>query len=188
MFKQIALAAAIAAASVACSCPVSAAVSYDYTAFNSFDSIAQLGVVGGAFTYIAPSFITSETPLPAASLSSCSFNAAASPATCLAVDFDPIVFLNQQVVGFFGGVSGLLGGANYLFDGTTFVTPGLHFTDQYNGVHDGALVVSGLPEPAIWTVIFLGLASLGVTIRRRHIAIQRLSQDLLKKEEHDERR
>jgi hypothetical protein len=118
---------AVVAAIIGCwSISSSAAVRYDFNAFASLDTHPQLGAVSGAFSYIAPAAVSSDT---------------------------------------------------------TFATPGVHYTHRYTGLQAGKLIVVVLPEPAIWATVLLGLAALGVTIRIRHRAIQRLREKVLAEEE-----
>jgi hypothetical protein len=172
MRKQFGLVAAVLIAIAACSCPVSAAVRYDFKGSYA-DPYASFT---GSFTYVAPTFITSNTVVTPGVLSSCTVDIN-GPATCHEVDFYPAALPSAgDQVDFFGDRLGSIEGFHFgAFDDTAFVTPGVHHgVSLLAGALAAELGVTLLPEPAAWTIVLLGLGAIGAIIRWRHEGIRRL--------------
>jgi MYXO-CTERM domain-containing protein len=168
MLKQLGLAAAVLAAVGSGS--ASASVRHDFTGSYS-DPFYKFT---GSFTYVVPTFITSNTGVTPGSLSSCSVDVN-GPATCHEVASYPAASPSSgDQIDFFGERRGSVEGFRFgAFDDMAFVSPSRHGLDLLSGAL-AQLTASILPEPDAWTFVLLGLGGLGVTIRRRHDAIRRL--------------
>ena len=176
MRKLFSLAAAAVATIVAYAAPASATVLYEFKAFDLINDDPRFGSISGAFTYSAPTFITSDTTVPVGSLSSCTFNSTAGPATCTdqLINFD---IPPNDVIEFSGSVQGNDINVFYYFDGTALGTPGVHDSVVFGADQAAELTVSvvgggsGAPEPAIWIVMLIGFGGLGVVMRLHQRAL-----------------
>ena len=161
------LVAAAAGLAFVLSAPADAAVRYDFKALSSYDHGPFFGVTTGGFVYDAPSFITTDTIVPASALVSCSVTSTAGPVACWQQEFafDAVLF----------GVLSPIGGGqiNYFFPTGAFGAVGTYKTIYFHGFQDGTLVVSkvtagpGVPEPATWATLILGFGAVGSLVRRR---------------------
>jgi hypothetical protein len=155
MLRHFGLAVAAAATITLCPDLASASVRYDFTSFSVI-----LGYTG-SFTYDAPTFITSNTTVPAGSMSSCTVT---TPGViCTRADFG--FFNTYDQVGFATDDGSFDTEGFYYFDSTAFVTPGVHNNVLLVGEQDAQLTVSIVPEPSIWVMMLLGFGGLGAMMR-----------------------
>ena len=119
-----------------------------------------------SFTYIASSFITQDTLVPASALSECStgYNA-----TCLGINF------LVSSPGWGGGPGQVVQIAftdgivnpNYYFPLAAFTVNGTYSTVFYQGANTGILTVTVVPEPASGFLVMGPLATLLIRAYRK---------------------
>ena len=166
---RIMAAAAVATTLATSSGAASAAVDYEFQAFSSFP-VANGETFSGSFSATLPGFVTSDTPLPVASLASCTAISNLGPASCLdqalLVSFNPayatvefeVSSANTPDIGIF-----------YYFDPSAFSAPGTYDTIVFGGDQAGELIVKSagtVPEPGSWLLMAAGVAALASRRRR----------------------
>lgn len=158
MLKIVAIALAVLAAS-----PATAAVNYDFTAYD-FN-----GQSLGGFTLTTPDFLTG-TPSNPAVVSSAQFDSCTLVGGCgdASFSYDPGLFGAGHDVLAFGGPQIA---AIYFFAGGAFSTPGAYTPANADiPTATGRLVVSQgvapVPEPGEWAMLAAGLAVAGGFARR----------------------
>jgi len=147
-----------------------AAVTYDFTAFSSFEFN---GVhYTGSFSLTRPDFIHLDASIPVANLTSCSITASnGEVAVCRAQDFVDTIVPGYETVSLGVDAPSFSGGIFYYFDAGSFGAPGIYDTVFFGTDQQGRLVVSGspspTPEPAAWLMMIAGFGAIGGTMRLR---------------------
>ena len=150
-----------------------AAVQYDFVVFSSLPKGPGQESFSGAFSYTAPSFITSDLIVPVGALSSCTAQGTFGPATCGSQKF----LFSSQVGPYYTITFGIAGNANvdaidYLFAGdfSRLGTQGSlrYGQDQYATitVSDLGAATPAVPEPTTWALFVLGFGLIGYGLRR----------------------
>ena len=168
-----------AAAAMAClPAMAGAAVTYDFTAFSSYEFN---GVhYTGSFSLTRSNFIHPNASIPVANLTSCSITASnGETAVCAAQDFLDTIVSGYETVSLGIQAQSFNGGIFYYFDAGSFGAPGTYDTVFFGTDQQGRLVVSGsaspMPEPAGWLMMIAGFGAIGGAMRLRVRATQRSS-------------
>ena len=155
-----------------------AAVTYDFTAFSSF----EFGGVHytGSFSLTRPDFIHPNASIPVADLTSCSITASnGEAAVCEAQDFLNTIVPGYETVSLGIESPSFHGGIFYYFDAGSFGAPGTYDTVFFGADQQAQLVVSGTasptPEPAAWLMMISGFGAVGGVLRLRARATPRSS-------------
>jgi hypothetical protein len=175
MHKSIPAAIAVAAA-MSFAHVASAAVTYQFTATAPFDTGAISAEADSEFGTVLTDYfsVTLSGPvlgnppeIPLSDLSSCGVTATV-PIHCLGPILYGTFYTPYTMVEFgAGNPDGDSLGLFYYFAGNAFTTNGVHETILGAGFPQGQLTVSGVPEPATWAMLTLGLAMIGCAARRR---------------------
>ncbi len=145
--------------------PAAAAVTYTFEASSAF------GTPFGKFVYEAPTFITAETFVPAASLTSCTVTSPASGFTCGTQRFIPGDPANG-IYDFIGFATQNTTTAYYFAPGALGAF-GIYETQLFGTDQAARLIVSRsggpgpVPEPATWAMMIAGFGIMGGAMRYR---------------------
>ncbi len=174
LVRGAAMLAAAVVATLSFANAASAAVTYVFTATAPFDT-GSLGfgtVLTESMSFTLPGPITGNLePLPTA-LSSCAVTNSLGDTHCLSPNLYATFYPPYNTVEFGAGDSeGDSLGLYYYFAGNAFTTNGVHDTVLGDGFPQGELTVTGVPEPAAWIIMVLGLGLAGATLRRRAVAL-----------------
>jgi len=164
--RHVAFFAVIAAALV--SQTVLADVQYSFTALSSTDFNGESFT--GSFSVVVPDFITANTTIPVASLSSCSAVSSLGPASCIDQNFYPHFGtgpFNDALA--FGVSSAATPNVNfyYYFDEGDFGQLGTFQTNSVLSNQTGTLTITAVPEASTWAMMAVGLVCMAVLVRRR---------------------
>lgn len=158
------------AALVGAAVPASAQVSYDFTAFSSIPVNGE--TFSGSFSVNLPDFVTGNTTVPLAAMSSCTVDVSpAATASCRQALFlfdisPPLVTISFDVE----TQANVGTGIYYYFESDAFGSVGTHESVLLGRDQAGRLVVTAVPEPAQWAMLALGFGVLGLAARRRRMA------------------
>lgn len=147
-----------------------AAVTYDFTAFSSFEFN---GVhYTGSFSLTRPHVIHPDASIPVADLTSCSITASnGEAAVCAAQDFLDTIVPGYETVSLGITAPSFNGGIFYYLNAGSFGAPGTYDTVFFGTDQQGRLVVSGspspAPEPAAWLMMIAGFGAVGGAMRFR---------------------
>ena len=141
----------------------------DFFTFRSFNS-----GVSGNFSYTAPSFITTLTTVPVASLNSCTHQSTEFPtAVCGDQEFLPDFNPGYNTVFFAYFLAGFgTGNTAYYFAENAFTTAGSYDSlifgqDQFAQLTVTDLnAVAAVPEPATWAMMIAGFGIVGGAMRK----------------------
>jgi hypothetical protein len=164
--------ALLALASVLAASPAAAAVTYTFGAISSFTSNWTGNwdeQITGGFSVTVASPISTNTAIPAASLTSCGMSGSISgfiPCGDQEFRFDTVP--GYLIISFSGPNFGIF----YYFDPAASTTNGTWDTTIFGTDQQGILVTSGaptsvVPEPASWAMLIAGFGLTGAAMRRR---------------------
>ena len=154
-----------------------ASVTYNFTAYDTYDEGNGQGSVSGSASYTSPTFITFDTgKLGPSSLNS--YNAFSS--TEGPIPFEAIAFYPSPTFGGFRYDAFQFDVPNptvnydvdydFYFAPGDFSAPGTHNTVIFGTFQEGQLVVSGspsaAPEPSTWGLMIAGIGGISVALRR----------------------
>jgi hypothetical protein len=160
--RPVAALAVIATALV--SQTVRADIQYSFTALSSSD------FNGESFSVVVPDFVTANTTIPVASLTSCAAFSTLGPASCLDQSFFPHYGTGPFYDTITSGVSSATTpniGICYYFDEGDFGKLGTFATNSLLPNQTGVLTVSAVPEASTWALMTAGLGCMAFLVRRR---------------------
>ena len=151
--------------------PAAAVVTYKFTALSSFNFDLNNGdgpqQFSGSFQFTVPSAISTDTTIPAASLTSCSYIGSISGVVpCASQDFLFGIVPGNLTVSF--GTPGI--GIYYYFNAAASTTAGTWNTVIFGASQQGILETSfgsAVPEPASWAMLIAGFGLVGAMRRRQ---------------------
>jgi hypothetical protein len=161
--------ALVALATAIGSSAATASVRYDFTALSSDDVGPGFGTITGSFSYTAPTFVTPDVFVPAASMSDCTYLSTTGTASCSSEGFYNTIMPGYDTIIFSGNTPGGSVGVYYYFDPSAFGNDGTYSSLLFGSTQAATLQVtsSSTPEPTSWALMMIGIGGIGAVMRRR---------------------